>query len=115
MSKKLAICVPHYRRKEHLDTFIPHMEDFMKKYHPDIEFKIFIANQIEPDTVLRFNRGTAKNIAFNEALKEDFDYFCFHDIDMVPEDETCDYSYPTDNPQHLAVHISQFDYMLPSI
>ena len=55
MSKKLAICVPHYRRKEHLDTFIPHMEDFMKKYHPDIEFKIFIANQIEPDTVLRFN------------------------------------------------------------
>ena len=65
MSKKLAICIPHYRRKEHLDEFIPHMEDFMKKYHSDIEFKIFVANQIEPDTVLRFNRGTAKNIAFN--------------------------------------------------
>ena len=46
MSKKLAICIPHYRRKEHLDEFIPHMEDFMKKYHSDIEFKIFVANQI---------------------------------------------------------------------
>ena len=115
MSKKLAICVPHYRRKEHLDEFIPHMENFMEKYHPDIEYKIFVANQIEPDTILRFNRGTAKNIAFNEALKEGYDYFCFHDIDMLPEDETCDYSYPEDTPQHLAVHISQFDYMLPSI
>ncbi len=115
MSKKLAICVPHYRRKEHLDEFIPHMENFMEKYHPDIEFKIFVANQIEPDTILRFNRGTAKNIAFAEAVKQGYDYFCFHDIDMLPEDETCDYSYPKEHPKHIAVHISQFDYMLPSI
>ena len=30
MSKKLAICVPHYRREEHLKKFIPHMDEFFK-------------------------------------------------------------------------------------
>jgi hypothetical protein len=31
---------------------------------------------------------------------------------MVPEDESCDYSYPEENPQHIAVRISQSDYQL---
>ena len=30
MSKKLAICVPHYKRKEHLKKFVPHMDKFFK-------------------------------------------------------------------------------------
>ena len=43
-------------------------------------------------------------------LKEGFDYFCFHDIDMLPEDDSCDYSYPN-NVEHLS-HVKQFDYGL---
>jgi hypothetical protein len=31
---------------------------------------------------------------------------------MVPEDDTCDYSFPNDNPHHIAVRISQSDYQL---
>jgi hypothetical protein len=107
MSKKLAICVPHYKRREHLEKFIPHMNEFFKD--KDIEYKIFVANQVYPDSVSGFNRGTSKNVAFDVAQKEGYDYFCFHDIDMVPEDDTCDYSYP-DKVEHLAVHVSQFDY-----
>jgi len=109
MSKKLAICVPHYKRKEHLETFIPHMDKFFEG--KGIEYKIFVANQVYPDSVSGFNRGTSKNVAFDVAQKEGYDYFCFHDIDMLPEDDTCDYSYPK-NVEHLAVHVAQFDYGL---
>ena len=109
MSKKLAICVPHYNREEHLKKFIPHMDKFFKD--KDIEYKIFVANQVYPDSVSGFNRGTAKNVAFDVAQKEGYDYFCFHDIDMLPEDDSCDYSYPK-NVEHLAVNVAQFDYGL---
>ena len=109
MSKKLAICVPHYKREEHLKKFIPHMDEFFKD--KDIEYKIFVANQVYPDSVSGFNRGTSKNVAFDVAQKEGYDYFCFHDIDMLPEDDSCDYSYP-DKVEHLAVHVKQFDYGL---
>ena len=107
MSKKLAICVPHYKRIKHLTKFIPHMDDFFMD--KGIEYKIFVANQVYPDSVSGFNRGTSKNVAYDIAQKEGYDYFCFHDIDMVPEDDTCDYSYP-DKVEHLAVNVSQFDY-----
>ena len=109
MHKKLAICVPHYKREEHLKTFIPHMDEFFK--NKNIEYKIFVANQVYPDSVSGFNRGTSKNVAFDVAQKEGYDYFCFHDIDMLPEDDSCDYSYP-DKVEHLAVHVKQFDYGL---
>ena len=32
--------------------------------------------------------------AFEFLNKMGFDYYCFHDIDMLPEDDSCDYSYP---------------------
>jgi len=109
MKNKLAICIPHYNRREHLEKFIPHMDKFFE--NKDIEYKIFVANQTFPDSVSGFNRGISKNVAFDVAQKEGFDYFCFHDIDMLPEDDSCDYSYP-EQVEHLAVHVKQFDYGL---
>jgi hypothetical protein len=53
-----------------------------------------------------------KNIAAKHAFEDGCDYIVWHDIDMVPEDDTCDYSFPNDNPQHIAVRISQSDYQL---
>jgi hypothetical protein len=53
-----------------------------------------------------------KNIAAKYAFEDGCDYIVWHDIDMVPEDESCDYSFPTDAPQHIAVRISQSDYQL---
>ena len=109
-NKKLAICVPHYKREEHLKKFIPHMDKFLSER--GFDFKIFVANQVYPDSVSGFNRGTAKNVAYDVAQKEGYDYFCFHDIDMLPEDDTCDYSWPGEYPQHLAVRVEQFNYGL---
>ena len=51
------------------------MDEFFKD--KDIEYKIFVANQVYPDSVSGFNRGISKNVAYDVAQKEGFDYFCF--------------------------------------
>ncbi len=108
MNKKLAICVPYRNREEHLKKFVPYLTSYLDKHN--ISHKIFICHQAD-DKV--FNRGKTKNIAYDYAQKEGYDYFAFHDIDMLPEDDTCDYSYPSDFPVHLSNYISSYDYQLP--
>ena len=39
------------------------MDEFFKD--KDIEYKIFVANQVYPDSVSGFNRGTSKNVAYD--------------------------------------------------
>ena len=109
MNKKLAICVPYRNREAHLNKFVPYLSNFLLKRK--IEHKFFICHQADKKL---FNRGKTKNIAFDIAKQEGFDYFAFHDIDMLPEDDNCDYSYPVKNPIHTAVYISDYDYNLPS-
>jgi len=53
-----------------------------------------------------------KNIGAKQAFDDGCDYIVWHDIDMIPEDDTCDYSYPGETPKHIAVQISQSDYQL---
>jgi hypothetical protein len=59
-----------------------------------------------------FNRGAMKNVAAEQAFKDGCDYIVWHDIDMIPEDDHCDYSFPEDNPRHIAIHISKTNYHL---
>lgn len=105
--KKLAICVPYRDREEHLNTFIPHIDSFFADKR--IDYKVFICNQVDTK---KFNRGKTKNIAFDVAMKEGYDYFAFHDIDLLPEDDSCDYSYPEHFPIHLSAFLSQNDYKI---
>jgi len=107
MKYKLGVCVPYRNREEHLKEFIPVISKFLES--KDIDFKIYFAHQIDDKL---FNRGAMKNIAAKHAFEDGCDYIVWHDIDMVPEDDTCDYSFPNDNPQHIAVRISQSDYQL---
>ena len=107
MKHKLGVCVPYRNREEHLKEFIPIVSKFLKS--KDIDFKIYFAHQVDDKL---FNRGAMKNIAAKHAFEDGCDYIVWHDIDMVPEDDTCDYSFPNDNPQHIAVRISQSDYQL---
>ena len=107
MKHKLGVCVPYRNREQHLKQFIPTVSKFLKS--KDIDFKIYFAHQIDDKL---FNRGAMKNIAAKHAFEDGCDYIVWHDIDMVPEDESCDYSFPNDNPQHIAVRISQSDYQL---
>ncbi len=104
---KLGVCVPYRNREEHLKRFVPHIHKFLNER--GIEHAIYLGHQNDDEL---FNRGLMKNVAAIVAFEDGCDYIVWHDIDMVPEDESCDYSFPTDNPQHIAVRISQSDYNL---
>jgi len=101
--ERLAVIVPYRNREEHLKEFIPYMEKFLSD--DEIDYEIFIIEQADDKP---FNRAKLLNIGFKEA--QDFDYFAFHDVDMLPLDS--DYSYPEDGPTHLASEVEQFNWGL---
>ena len=101
--EKLAIIVPYRNREEHLKEFIPYMEKTLKD--EKIPFDIFIIEQADNKP---FNRAKLLNVGFNESSS--YDYFAFHDVDMLPVDS--DYSYP-DGPTHLSSEVEQFNWGLP--
>lgn len=104
-SKKLSIVVPYRNREEHMSVFIPHMETFLPQNGAS-EFRITIVEQEEGKP---FNRAKLLNVGF-AIDKEWADYFCFHDVDMIPIE--ADYSW-IDSPTHMATECSQFGYALP--
>ena len=95
MDKKLAIIVPYRDRRKQLDIFIPHIDSFLKD--KGINYQIIITEQRDDRP---FNRGQLFNAVF-DLVKDDFDYFCFHDVNLLPLTDDCDYSYP-EKPTHLA-------------
>ena len=107
MNHKLGVCVPYRDREMHLNEFVPKVGKHLK--NAGIDFQMYFAHQVDDKLV---NRGAMKNIAAKHAFEDGCDYIVWHDIDMIPEDNSCDYSFPTDNPQHIAVRISQSDYKL---
>jgi len=106
MKDKLAIIVPYRDRQEHLDVFVPHMHEFLKD--KGIDYTIFIAEQSDERP---FNYGKLCNAVVKEIAKE-YTYFAFHDIDMLPIDDECDYGYP-DSPTHLATNVEAHNNELP--
>jgi hypothetical protein len=104
---KLGVCVPYRNREAHLKEFSPRVHKFLEQQ--GIEHKIYFAHQCDDKL---FNRGKMKNIAAKHAFDDGCDYIVWHDIDMVPEDSSCDYTFNPENPKHLAVRISQTDYNL---
>jgi len=103
---KLGVCVPYRNREEHLNQFIPRVGKHLKDQ--GIDFQMYFCHQVDDKL---FNRGATKNIAAKHAFEEGCDYVVWHDIDMIPEPDA-DYSFPKDNPIHLATRISQMDYRL---
>ena len=78
MIDKLAIIVPYRDRQAHLNVFIPHMNRFLA--NKGIDYTIFIAEQADDRP---FNYGKLCNSAYT-LLKDEYDYFCFHDVDQLP-------------------------------
>jgi len=101
--EKLAVIVPYRNREEHLKEFIPYMEKILND--EDMPFEIFIIEQADNKP---FNRAKLLNVGFSEAIS--YDYFAFHDVDMLPVDS--DYSFP-DGPTHLSSEVEQFNWGLP--
>jgi len=103
VAKNLSLIVPYRNRDEHLNIFIP----YMNKYLNNINYSINIIEQIDNKP---FNRAKLLNIGFDLTHKK-HDYFCFHDIDMLPECDNQIYSY-TEYPTHLATYVEQFNWGL---
>jgi hypothetical protein len=101
--EKLAVIVPYRDRESHLSKFLPCMERTL--IDAKIPFEILIIHQGDTKG---FNRAKLLNVGYREA--QDFDYYAFHDVDMLPVDS--DYSFP-DGPTHLASRAEQFGYKLP--
>ena len=108
MTDKLAIIVPFRDRQNHLDIFIPHMHSFLE--NKGIDYTIFIAEQADDRP---FNYGKLCNIVTKE-IGDEYTYFVFHNVDMLPIDDECDYSY-SDIPIHLASQVQVHNYKLPYV
>lgn len=106
MKDKLAIIVPYRDRQDHLDVFVPHMREFLKD--KGIDYTIFIVEQSDDRP---FNYGKLCNAAVKE-ISDEYTYFAFHDIDMLPINDECDYTWP-DVPLHLATNIEAHENKLP--
>ena len=100
---KLGIIVPYRDREEHLKKFVPHIKHFLSN---KIDYKIIIVEQTHEKS---FNRGMLRNIGF-DILKNECQYFCMHDIDMLPINDDCDYSY-NEGVVKLSKFISQFNFV----
>ena len=49
---------------------------------------------IEQANTQKFNRGILLNIGFDLAKKKNYDYYIFHDVDSLPDEELMNlYSY----------------------
>ena len=108
MKDKLAIIVPFRDRQDHLDIFVPHMHSFLKD--KGIDYTIFIAEQTDDRP---FNYGKLCNVVVKE-ISEEYTYFAFHDIDMLPISDECDYGYP-DVPIQLSTQVQVHKYKLPYV
>jgi hypothetical protein len=80
--KKLAVILPY--SEEHIENFVNHFEANVKD-----DYKLVFIKQ-------KSNRPLNKGKLFNIGYllhKDKFDYFCFHDSDLIPISDECDYSF----------------------
>ncbi len=104
MKHKLGICIPYRDRQSHLDELV----DKLGKLLTDkgIDHGFYVGHQVDDKL---FNRGAMKNVAAQYAFNDGCDYIAWHDVDMIPDDNV-DYSYPENNPIHIATQLSKYDY-----
>lgn len=107
MSHKLGVCIPYRNRENHLNQLLPKLEKHLG--NQNIEYCVYVGHQVDDKL---FNRGAMKNIAAIKAIEDGCDYVAFHDVDMLPHDDTCDYSYPDEKPTHIATKLSKYSYSM---
>ena len=84
--KRLAVILPY--NEQHIENFTDHFKATVPE-SGDLYYKLVFLKQ-------KSNRPLNKGKLFNIGYmlhKDKFDYFCFHDSDLIPISEECDYSY----------------------
>lgn len=99
--KKLSIIIPYRDRRIALEALIPKLTEYVSKQVKNFDISIVEQDDNEP-----FNKGLLNNLGV--LLNPDSDYYCIHDVDLIPE--FADYSYP-ENPSHMSKYCSQFNYI----
>ena len=97
----MSVVVPYRGRPSHLERFLVEIQA-----KGGVPLAVMVVEQYGSGL---FNKGRLCNIGF-DITKGLADYFCFHDVDMMPVD--VDYSMP-DCVMHLATRASQFSYKMP--
>ena len=106
MSHKLGICIPYRDRQSHLDELVDKLGKLLTS--KGIDHGFYVGHQVDDKL---FNRGAMKNVAAQHAFNDGCDYIAWHDVDMIP-DGSVDYSYPDNNPIHIATQLSKYDYSM---
>jgi len=84
--KRLAVILPY--SEQHIENFTEHFRATVQE-GDDLYYKLIFVKQKSNRPL---NKGKLFNIGY--MLHEDkFDYFCFHDSDLIPISDECDYSY----------------------
>ena len=99
--KNYALIIPYRNREEHLEILL----EYLKKYENGIDIYIF-----EQNNDLLFNRSFLFNAIFE--IEEQYDYYIFHDVDLIPDDPTINYCQDYLVPTHLSCFCEQFNYKL---
>ena len=84
--KRLAVILPY--NEQHIENFTEHFRATVKE-GDDLYYKLIFMKQ-------KSNRPLNKGKLFNIGYmlhKDKFDYFCFHDSDLIPISDECDYSF----------------------
>ncbi|XP_062503124.1 beta-1,4-galactosyltransferase 1-like isoform X2 [Corticium candelabrum] len=103
---KVAIIIPYRDRYSHLLLFLHYMLPIFIRQN--IEFRLYI---IEQAGDCPFNRGMLFNVGVLEASKDEtWDCYCFHDVDLMLEDDRCLYTCPKKGPRALAIALDKWNY-----
>ena len=84
--KRLAVILPY--NEQHMENFTDHFKTMVTE-NENLYYKLVFIKQ-------KSNRPLNKGKLFNIGYmlhKDSFDYFCFHDSDLIPISDECDYSY----------------------
>jgi hypothetical protein len=106
-TKKLSLIIPYRDRKHHLNEFLNTVPLVLDSQNIDYNITV-----IEQEDGKLFNKGILNNIGFLQT--SECDYFCFHDVDMMPI--AADYGYLNNGSDyfgmaiHLAKLVEQFEY-----
>jgi glycosyl transferase family 7 (putative galactosyltransferase) len=100
----LIVIVPYLDRAKNLGRLIPALHAHLER----LDHRVVVVEQAGDGV---FNKGRLLNAGF-DLHKHEEAYFCFHDVDLLPENADCDYAYPV-TPTHVSRYCSQFDYQVP--
>lgn len=98
---------PEHKRQHQLDQLIDYLEKNLDKQK--VEYKIIVQTDSE-----KFNRGRLLNEAAD--MYEDYDYYIFHDADLIPDSDLLEYYYDyPEQPIHLGYRGQRWSETTPGI